>query len=74
MKPSMTGDIHIRTYNLCIVGLGHVGSALVALLQRKRQELADRYGICLARDWCGLAPPGLAGCPRWLHPGEVVGR
>ena len=39
------GDIHIRTYNLCIVGLGTVGSALVALLRRKRQELADRYGI-----------------------------
>jgi len=39
------GDIHIRTYNLCIVGLGNVGSALVALLQRKRQELTDRYGI-----------------------------
>src|SRR5664279_5428362 len=39
------GDIDIRTYNLCIVGLGNVGSALVALLQRKRQELTDRYGI-----------------------------
>jgi len=39
------GDIHIRTYNLCIIGLGNVGSALVALLQRKRQELAARYGI-----------------------------
>ena len=36
---------HIRTYNLCIVGLGNVGSALVALLQRKQKELADRYGI-----------------------------
>ena len=35
----------IRTYNLGIVGLGHVGSALVALLLRKQQELADRYGI-----------------------------
>src|ERR1019366_5614819 len=39
------GDINIRTYNLCIVGLGNVGSALVALLQRKRQDLAERYGI-----------------------------
>ena len=35
----------IRTYNLGIVGLGNVGSALVALLLRKRQELAERYGI-----------------------------
>ncbi len=40
-----TGDIHIRTYNIAIVGLGNVGSALVALLERKRQELSDRYGI-----------------------------
>jgi homoserine dehydrogenase len=39
------GDINIRTYNLCIVGMGNVGSALVALLQRKRQDLAERYGI-----------------------------
>ncbi len=35
----------IRTYNLGIVGLGHVGSALVGLLLRKRQELAECYGI-----------------------------
>jgi homoserine dehydrogenase len=39
------GDIGIRTYNVGIVGLGNVGSALVALLQRKQTELADRYGI-----------------------------
>jgi homoserine dehydrogenase len=39
------GDIHIHSYNLGIVGLGNVGSALVRLLQRKQQELADRYGI-----------------------------
>lgn len=42
------GDIPIRTFNLGIVGLGHVGSALVGLLQRKQQELAERYGIA----WC----------------------
>jgi homoserine dehydrogenase len=35
----------IHTYNLGIIGLGNVGSALVALLQRKRQDLAERYGI-----------------------------
>jgi homoserine dehydrogenase len=42
---SSTGDIQIRIYNLGIVGLGHVGSAFVRLLQRKQQELDDRYGI-----------------------------
>lgn len=45
VAPIARGDIRIRTYNLGIVGLGNVGSALVALLQRKQQELADRYGI-----------------------------
>jgi homoserine dehydrogenase len=39
------GDIHIHSYNLGIIGLGNVGSALIRLLQRKHQELADRYGI-----------------------------
>jgi homoserine dehydrogenase len=46
MKQTL-GDIRIHTYNVCIVGLGNVGSALVALLQRKQGELATRYGI----DW-----------------------
>lgn len=44
-KHHCTGETRIRTYNLGIVGLGNVGLALVKLLVRKRQELADRYGI-----------------------------
>ena len=44
--PLALGDTLIRTYDLGIIGLGHVGSALVGLLQRKQQELAERYGIC----------------------------
>ncbi len=44
--PLARGDALIRTYDLGIIGLGHVGSALVGLLQRKQQELAERYGIC----------------------------
>jgi homoserine dehydrogenase len=40
-----TGEISIHCYNLGIIGLGNVGSALVGLLQRKRQELAEQYGI-----------------------------
>jgi len=35
----------IRTHNLCIVGLGNVGQALVVLLRQKAQELRDRYSI-----------------------------
>src|SRR5271166_2330477 len=39
------GRTCIRTYNLCIVGLGNVGKAFVALLRDKEQELRNRYGI-----------------------------
>jgi len=35
----------ICTHNLCIVGLGNVGRAFVALLLEKRQELRNKYGI-----------------------------
>jgi homoserine dehydrogenase len=45
MAPVARGGSGIRTFNLCIIGLGNVGSALVALLQRKQQDLAARYGI-----------------------------
>ena len=33
------------SYNLCIVGFGNVGQALVKLLQQKSGELLDKYGI-----------------------------
>ena len=39
------GETCIRTCNLCIVGLGNVGKAFVALLHKKQQELRDGYGI-----------------------------
>jgi homoserine dehydrogenase len=39
------GDIGIRYCNLCLIGLGNVGNALVALLQRKDTELRQRYAI-----------------------------
>src|SRR5258708_3304328 len=35
----------MKTYNLCILGLGNVGRALVLLLQNKATELRERYGI-----------------------------
>jgi homoserine dehydrogenase len=43
----------MKTYNLCILGFGSIGRALVALLLEKRQELQTRYAI----DWrlTGLA-------------------
>lgn len=35
----------MRTYNLCILGFGNVGRALVRHLQLKESELRERYGI-----------------------------
>ncbi|HEX8179234.1 MAG TPA: hypothetical protein VF525_06775, partial [Pyrinomonadaceae bacterium] len=35
----------MTTYNLCLLGFGHVGRALVALLSEKADELRADYGI-----------------------------
>lgn len=35
----------MKTYNLCFLGFGNVGRALVRLLAEKREELRDHYGI-----------------------------
>ena len=43
--PLQPGETCIRTYNLCIVGVGNVGKAFVALLRRKEQELRRTYEV-----------------------------
>lgn len=35
----------MTTYNLCLLGFGNVGRALVRLLVEKREEMRGRYGI-----------------------------
>jgi homoserine dehydrogenase len=35
----------MKTYNLCFAGFGNVGRALAALLEKKKDELRERYGI-----------------------------
>ncbi|MCC7207479.1 MAG: homoserine dehydrogenase [Anaerolineae bacterium] len=37
----------MKTYNLCLLGFGNVGKALLRLLVEKRATLRDRYGF----DW-----------------------
>jgi len=37
--------VNSRPYNLCIVGFGNVGQALVHLLESKRNELRDEHNI-----------------------------
>ena len=38
-------DTPTQTFNICILGFGNVGKALLRLLQEKKAELEDRYGI-----------------------------
>ena len=45
VRSAHSGENGIRNCNLCLVGLGNVGQAFVALLQRKDTELRQRYGI-----------------------------
>jgi len=45
VQPLQPGETCIRTFNLCIVGLGNVGKAFVALLRKKEQALRDGHGI-----------------------------
>src|SRR5581483_11092736 len=35
----------MKTYNLCFAGFGNVGRTLAALLEKKRADLRERYGI-----------------------------
>ena len=35
----------MKVYNLCFLGFGNVGRALLSLLAEKREELRERYGI-----------------------------
>src|ERR1041384_186810 len=60
----------MKTYNLCFLGFGHVGHALVALLQEKSAELRARYGIewrvtgvATRRLGWRVAPAGFAPVP-----------
>ena len=41
----MAGKRGMKTYNLCFLGFGNVGRALVRLLAEKRDEMRDLYGI-----------------------------
>jgi homoserine dehydrogenase len=62
-----------RNYNLCIVGFGNVGKALVRLLQRKSGELRRQYGI----EWkiTGIASRSLGwiASPGGLDPDQLLG-
>ena len=64
--------IERRSYNLCIVGFGNVGQALVKLLQQKSSELLEKYGI----EWkiTGIAGRSLGwiASANGLDPGRLL--
>jgi homoserine dehydrogenase len=67
----------MKTYNLCFLGFGNVGHALVALLQEKSDELRADYGIewrvtgiATRRLGWRVAPAGFA--PATLLRDEVL--
>ncbi|HYX40681.1 MAG TPA: hypothetical protein VE821_03230, partial [Pyrinomonadaceae bacterium] len=67
----------MKTYNLCLLGFGNVGRALVALLREKSDELRADYGIewrvtgvATRRMGWRVAPAGFA--PETLLRDEVL--
>ena len=39
------GKSNMKTFNLCLLGFGHVGCALLDLLDEKRDELREEFGV-----------------------------
>ncbi len=58
----------MKNYNLAFLGFGNVGRALVQLLESKRGELRERYGVEFAltgvasRPSTSFAPRCKPGC------------
>src|SRR6266851_4906422 len=57
-------ELLIRTYNLCLLGVGNVNRTLLRLLCSREQELQERYGI--AWKITGVASRRLG----WIANGE----
>jgi homoserine dehydrogenase len=59
-------DINMKTVRLVMIGFGNVGKAFVELICKKKQELADHYGVSLlitgiatAHHGCAVNPAGI---------------
>ncbi len=62
----------IRTYNLCVLGFGNVGKAFVALLTRKRQELAQKYGLACRITGVASRRMGWLAAPNGFDPAKLL--
>ena len=60
--------------NLCVVGLGNVGRAFVSLLQRKEQELRDRYGLAWRITGVASRRLGWLAVPGGFTPEKLLNR
>ena len=60
------------TYNLALLGFGNVGRALVSLLERKRADLLDAYGIEFRITGVATRRLGWIAAPDALDPGALL--
>jgi homoserine dehydrogenase len=63
----------VRSYNLCLLGLGNVNRALVRLLHKRSQELRDRYGISWHITGVATRRLGWIAAPEGLDPLLLAG-
>ncbi len=59
-------------YNLALLGFGNVGRALVSLLERKRAELRDAYGIEFRITGVATRRLGWIAAPTGLEPAALL--
>src|SRR6202158_2540843 len=63
---------HARQHNLCLIGFGNVGRALVRLLESKKSELRERYGIRWRITGVATRRLGWIADARGLDPGRLL--
>ena len=60
------------TYNLALLGFGNVGRAFVSLLERKREDLRERYGIDYRLTGVATRRMGWIAAPDGLDPASLL--
>ena len=68
-----TPALTTTTYNLALLGFGNVGRALVSLLERKRPDLRDGYGIEFRITGVATRRLGWIAAPDGLDPSALLG-
>jgi len=64
--------LRTTTYNLALLGFGNVGRAFVSLLERKRADLRDAYGIEFRITGVATRRMGWIAAPEGLEPAAIL--